>query len=354
MGIVAPRGSIEVSVSDKIAVYTRGSDTKIYYRTVDYGTTPPRWQYQQDITASTDTQLTPGSSYDKVRIDAGPLENVYYTTGANPVNDEAYLDGVTAGTVTASKVAVCDSNKDLGDFRNLDCTNLDAGASGTAGSVDVFPTTASKGKASLTCSDQDGDTAVTVNVLGMGQATTVNIPDPGAATSYLVQSTQANDNDPIDATNAEINRVCDKSTSVVTVTDDTAMTLAAHGERILIVNDAAGAAITLPAATATGNKYTVIIGTSITSNSTTIKAASASDSFFGFAYGVDTDAEGASGYTWNADSGDDTVTLDGGATGGIKGDYWYFTDFASGEWLVEGHITQSGGSEATPFSATVS
>lgn len=103
----------------------------------------------------------------------------------------AVIDSVTAGTVTASKALVVDANKDLGDLRNLDCTNLDAGASGTAGSVDVFPSTASRGKLTLACTDQTGDTTVTVNANAMGQATTVNIPDPGAAASYIAQSTAA-------------------------------------------------------------------------------------------------------------------------------------------------------------------
>ena len=159
----------------------------------------------------------------------------------------------------------------------------------------------------------------------------------------------------ISATAAEINAVTDKSGSVVNVTGaSVSLTAATHGERLVTVDKADGCAVTLPAAAGTGNKYTVIIGTTITSNSTTIKAANASDSFYGLAFGVDTDAEGASGYTWNADSGDDTVTLNGGATGGIAGDSFTFTDFAANKWHVHGEITQSGGSEATPFSATVS
>lgn len=101
------------------------------------------------------------------------------------------VDGATAGTVVASKAAVVDANKDIGDFRNLDAQNIDAGASGTVGSVDVFPTTAAKGKLTLACADQTGDTAVTVQPDEMGQATTVHIPDPGAADSYVVQSTAA-------------------------------------------------------------------------------------------------------------------------------------------------------------------
>lgn len=102
-----------------------------------------------------------------------------------------FVDGVTAGTVTASKAAVVDSNKDIGDFRNLDVTNLDAGASGTAGTVDVFPTTASKGKLIVSATDNTGNTNVTITNAAHGQATVVTIPDVGLATSYVVQSTAA-------------------------------------------------------------------------------------------------------------------------------------------------------------------
>lgn len=103
----------------------------------------------------------------------------------------AAVDGVTAGVVTASKAVIVDANKDVGDFRNVDVVNLDAGASGTAGTVDVFPATAAKGKLTLSCTNQTGDTIVTLNANAMGQATQVNIADPGAAASYVAQSTAA-------------------------------------------------------------------------------------------------------------------------------------------------------------------
>ncbi len=101
------------------------------------------------------------------------------------------LDGVTAGTVTASKVVVVDTNKDVGDFRNLDAVNIDAGASGVAGSVDVFPATAARGKLTLACANQTGNTAVTLQADAMGQATTVHIADTTLAATYVVQSTAA-------------------------------------------------------------------------------------------------------------------------------------------------------------------
>jgi hypothetical protein len=158
----------------------------------------------------------------------------------------------------------------------------------------------------------------------------------------------------ISSSAAEIDRVADLSSKIVNTTAATlALTLASHDSKIVTVNKADGAALTLPASSGTGAKFTVVIGTTISSNSTTIKVANASDSFVGMAFGVDTDAEGASGYTWNADANDDTVTMDGTAKGGVAGDVWTFTDIAANTWLVEGKLTQSGGSEATPFSASV-
>lgn len=103
----------------------------------------------------------------------------------------AMLDGITAGTVAASKAVVVNANKDAGDFRNLDAVNIDAGSSGVAGSVDVFPATAARGKLVLACANQTGDTAVTLQADAMGQATTVHIPDTTLASTYVVQTTTA-------------------------------------------------------------------------------------------------------------------------------------------------------------------
>lgn len=96
----------------------------------------------------------------------------------------AFTDGVTAGTVTASKAAVVDSNKDIGDFRNVDVVNLDAGASGTAGSVDIFPATAAKGKASITVADNAGDTTTSLSVQAQAGARTYTVPDAGADAAF--------------------------------------------------------------------------------------------------------------------------------------------------------------------------
>lgn len=71
-------------------------------------------------------------------------------------------------------------------FSTIATTNIDAGASGTAGTVDVFPATAAKGKLQITCADQTGDTTVTLTTAAMAAARTITIPDPGAAASFVM------------------------------------------------------------------------------------------------------------------------------------------------------------------------
>ena len=52
------------------------------------------------------------------------------------------IDGVTAGTVAASKAVVVDSNKDIASFRNITLTGeLDAGSLDVSGDVDIDGTT---------------------------------------------------------------------------------------------------------------------------------------------------------------------------------------------------------------------
>ena len=54
---------------------------------------------------------------------------------------------------------------------------LDLGTSGTASDLDIYPTTASKGKFRLACTDQTGDTIAEVNMGAQAGARTFGIPD---------------------------------------------------------------------------------------------------------------------------------------------------------------------------------
>ena len=159
----------------------------------------------------------------------------------------------------------------------------------------------------------------------------------------------------IGATPAEIDRVADKSASIVNAAGDTlTITALLHGNRTVVMGKTTGTIITLPAATGTGIKYTFIIGVAATSNANIIKVANATDVFNGStAYGVDDDAEGATGYQWMAEVADDTLTMNGTATGGLAGNMIEVLDYKAGFFRVTAFLIQSGGAEATPFSATV-
>jgi hypothetical protein len=117
---------------------------------------------------------------------AGSIAGV--TASAAEVN---VLGGVTAGTVLASGGVVVDSNKDISAFRNVTGVNYDAGASGTAGTVDIFPTTAAKGKNAFTATDNTGNTTNTITNAAQAGARTFTIPDPGASASFSMMAVEA-------------------------------------------------------------------------------------------------------------------------------------------------------------------
>ena len=155
----------------------------------------------------------------------------------------------------------------------------------------------------------------------------------------------------VNATVAEINAVADRSARMVSSTDagTLALTAADHGDRIVDFNDADGT-VTLPNATGSGVRFELRIGTAATGMSVTV-TPSTDEEFEGGVVGVDDDADAA--YAWKAEDNDDTITLNGASQGGKVGDWLRFIDVATGIWRVEGFLTQSGGSEATPFSAAI-
>lgn len=137
----------------------------------------------------------------------------------------------------------------------------------------------------------------------------------------------------------------------VNLTASTSITSAIHAERVITINAAAGLTATLPASTGSGDSYKFIIGTTVTSNSVFIKAANATDVFRGVAY-VAQDA-GDTIVAFETASTTDTVDFNGTTRGGIIGDIVELVDMAAGFWSVRIHSSATG-TEATPFSATVS
>ena len=138
---------------------------------------------------------------------------------------------------------------------------------------------------------------------------------------------------------------------LVTLIAATTLTQEAHDCKTILLDLAAGFTVTLPAALGTGAMYRFKIKTTVT-GSMVIKVANATDVFVGVAR-ANSDAALNPTNTWIAGATDDTITMNGVATGGVAGDLIKIEDVASGIFHVELSLNQSG-TEATPFSATVS
>ena len=123
-----------------------------------------------------------------------------------------------------------------------------------------------------------------------------------------------------------------------------------HAGRTTVISAVAGCAVTLPAATGTGSVYRFVIGSTITSNSTTIKVANAIDVMSGRAFVISDNTAAVLGFATGATS--DTITLNGTTLGGIIGDHIEIIDAITGTFAVR-VFTAATGTEATPFSATV-
>lgn len=145
-------------------------------------------------------------------------------------------------------------------------------------------------------------------------------------------------------------------TAAVAANGDTlTVTQALHAGSVVAFGKTTGTIVTLPAATGTGDIYRFVISVTATSNANIIKVANATDVMDGsLNIQQDTDADGTT-KVWRADAADDTMTFAGAATtGGIVGGYIQCIDYKAGYWSCQAFTQSGGGSEATPFSATVS
>jgi len=134
-----------------------------------------------------------------------------------------------------------------------------------------------------------------------------------------------------------------------------AVTIAEHAGRTLLLGEVGGNAaltLTLPAATGTGAVYKFIVSVTNTSNYK-IQVADATDTIDGIMLYLDEDGTAITGFPTVAAS--DTITLNGGTTGGIVGDYLELIDIATNQYHVRGVMrVAAGANPATPFSAAVS
>jgi hypothetical protein len=135
---------------------------------------------------------------------------------------------------------------------------------------------------------------------------------------------------------------------IVTFEDATlSLSAGGHAGQTVVSNLAATQTITLPAATGSGNLYTVFVN--ITKTGDLIIQVTTTDIMQG-AVAVTTDAAGV---VIPTAATSDTLTMNGSTKGGVKGSRVSFQDVASGVWSVSGALVSTG-TEATPFSAAVS
>jgi hypothetical protein len=121
---------------------------------------------------------------------------------------------------------------------------------------------------------------------------------------------------------------------------------------IVCLDTAAGSVVTLPTSSGSGAIYRFLVTVTATSNSHVIKVGNATDEFRGFVFQSASEATAPNTF-WAADN-DDTITLNRSTTGlAAQGEYFEITDATSGVYFVRGW-SQASGSEATPFSNTVS
>lgn len=139
------------------------------------------------------------------------------------------------------------------------------------------------------------------------------------------------------------------SPGLVSATTSTlTVTAARHAGKTIVFNRAGGIATTLPAATGSGDTYRFLIGTTFTS-SATIKVVS-NDIMQGFALMAADGGDTLVAFETASDS--DTITFNGTTTGGYIGTEILLIDMAADTWFVK-IVGSATGSEATPFSATV-
>lgn len=119
-------------------------------------------------------------------------------------------------------------------------------------------------------------------------------------------------------------------------------------DKTITLNSASGIAVTLPLATGSGRRLDFVIGTTITSNTTTLTCAG-SDKLQGYAFFI-SDNGAAEMVGFAAVAGTSTVvTLNGTTKGGYAGMTITLRDVASARWQVEVRGAATG-TEATPFS----
>jgi hypothetical protein len=186
-----------------------------------------------------------------------------------------------------------------------------------------------------------------------GVETTVDMTDLAVVGGLTASAAELNTMTGILADVGELNRVADVSTRIVNCTASTlTVTEALHDGKTIVLDRAAGIAVTLPAAAA-GLKFKFVIKTTFT-GAATIKSVAGTDIMIGHAImGNNTDNAVVN---WQAIASDTYDTIDmlgtSNSTGGMAGQVIEIEGLAAALWFVK-IIGDAAGTEATPFANTV-
>ena len=116
-----------------------------------------------------------------------------------------------------------------------------------------------------------------------------------------------------------------------------------HAYHTLVLNNATGFTVTLPAATGSGAIYKFVVGTTVTSGSLIIQCGNTTDEFHGLLMLCDTDTTDTLTAEVALDGdGFDTITMDGSTAGGIMGDSFEIIDYAAGKFALISEVNITG------------
>jgi endonuclease V-like protein UPF0215 family len=128
-----------------------------------------------------------------------------------------------------------------------------------------------------------------------------------------------------------------------------AVSAATHAGRTVLLSKADGIAVTLPAATGSGDVYRFVVGVAASGGSYVI-GVTANDIFYGNIIANSTADSPDLAQPWPTAANSNVITLNGGTTGGLAiGDFVQVQDIATDKWAVYG-VTTCNSTEATPFS----
>lgn len=203
---VTPR-IVRISTTDSLATITAANYLKTAAQSqgfsfypndivaVAYGTDASTAQFFTLDMSGSDITLIPSAGDVTLPVVSG---NFAMFTGTNGALDDTGLSPSNAAktkvvmanaAVVANHIACFSDTAGTVDDNAataINGGNIQAGLSGTAGTLASFPATASKGSLKVVAVANTGDTATTISNAAMGQASVVSIPDPGVAASTFI------------------------------------------------------------------------------------------------------------------------------------------------------------------------